>query len=93
MLFKKKNKDATVRSLEKFELVNTVLFRRIYNSVSGEVELRCAVPTGDCAKFDFPGRGVTPLSFRARIMLEYHNGKLAGHQGRERTIEMIERDF
>ena len=82
-----------MRSLEKFELISTVLFRRVYNPVSGEVELRCAVPMGDAARFDHPGHGQTPLSYRAKIILEYHNGKLGGHQGRERTMDSISRDF
>ena len=38
--FKDKKVDAVVRSLEQYELVNEVLFRRVYNSVSNQVELR-----------------------------------------------------
>ena len=91
--FQNKKLDAVVRQLEHFELVNQVLFRRVYNSVSNQVELRCAVPSGKASTFDFPGRGTTPLGFRERILLEYHNGRLGGHQGRERTVESISRDF
>ena len=76
---KAKKIDALVRSLDKFEMVNTVLFRRVYNTVSGEVELRCAVPTGDAAVIDHPGHGMSLLSYRAKIILEYHNSKLGGH--------------
>ena len=65
----------------------------MFNTVSGEVELRCAVPSGAASQFDFPGRGQTPLGFRERILLEYHNGKLGGHQGRERTMDSVARDF
>ena len=54
--FKDKKVDAVVRSLDKFEMVNQVLFRRVYNLVSNQVELRCAVPTGAASRFDFPGR-------------------------------------
>ena len=58
--FKDKKIDAVVRTLDKFEMINHVLFRRVYNPVSNQVELRCAVPTGASSRFDFPGRGFTP---------------------------------
>ena len=77
--FKDKKIDGVIRSLDKFEMINQVLFRRVYNPVSNQVELRCAVPTGAVSRFDFPARGSTPLGFRERILLEYHNGKLGGH--------------
>ena len=92
-LFKDKKIDGVMRSLDKFEMINQVLFRRVYNSVSNQVELRCAVHNGAASRFDFPGRGSTPLGFRERILLEYHNGKLGGHQGRERTMDNVLRDF
>ena len=76
--FAKTKIDSIVRSLDKYELVNQVLFRRVYNSVSGEVELRCAIPTGNSGLFDFPGSGFTGLGFRERILLEYHNGSSEG---------------
>ena len=82
-----------MRSLEQYELINEVLFRRVYNPFSNQVEVRCAVPSGAASRFDFPGRGATPLGFRERILLEYHNGKLGGHQGRERTMDNVSRDF
>ena len=67
--FKGKKIDALVRSLDKFELINHVLFRRVYNPISNQVELRCAVPAGASSRFDFPGRGFTPLGFREWILL------------------------
>jgi hypothetical protein len=91
--FKDKKVDGVIRSLDKFEMINQVLFRRVYTPVSNQVELRCAVPIGAVSRFDFPGRGSTPLGFRERILLEYHNGKLGGHQGRERTMDNVSRDF
>ena len=33
------------------------------------------------------------MGFRERILLEYHNGRLGGHQGRERTMDNVSRDF
>ena len=33
------------------------------------------------------------MGFRGKILLEYHNGKLGGHQGRERTMDARSRDF
>ena len=38
--FKAKKIDAVVRSLDRFELINEVLFRRVYNPVSNQIELR-----------------------------------------------------
>ena len=64
--FKGKKLDAIVRPLEKFEMIGQVLFRRVYNLVSNQVELRCAVPSGAAQRFEFPGRGPMPLGFRER---------------------------
>ena len=33
------------------------------------------------------------MTFRRELLMHYHNGPLAGHQGRERTMEMLARDF
>ena len=93
VVFKNKKVDAIVRSMPQYELLNEVLFRRVFNPVSNQVELRCAVPSGAASRFDFPGRGQTPLGFRERILLEYLNGRLGGHQGRERTMDNVSRDF
>ena len=43
--------------------------------------------------FELPGRGKKTLGYRERLLLEYHNGPLAGHLGRERTYEHLSRDF
>ncbi len=51
------------------------------------------VPSTMTGKYEVVGRGERPLSYRELILMEYHNGALAGHQGRDRTTEMIERDF
>ena len=43
--------------------------------------------------FELPGLGEKKLGYRERILLEYHNGPLAGHPGREKTTEMVERSW
>ena len=88
---KGKRPDSVIEGTNRFELVEGVLFRRVYNAVEGEVQLRCAVPSGPCGRFEVPGRGLVPLGYRERLMLEYHNGSLAGRQGRERTMDCLER--
>ena len=91
--FKGTKIDSIIRSLSRFELINKILFRRVYNPVSNHIELRCAVPSGAASQFDFLGRGLTPLGYREKILLEYQNGTLGGHQGRERTMDNVSRDF
>jgi len=85
--------DAVIRTLGRLELIEGVLLRRVYCPVSNIVELRCAVLSGGAQKVDFPGRGHVGLGFRERVLLEYHNGKVGGHQGRERTMDMVSRDL
>ena len=53
--------DSLIRCLDKLEMVGKLLFRRVYDSVSNQVELRCVVPTGNVRVFDFPGRVRTDL--------------------------------
>ncbi|MCP4242184.1 MAG: hypothetical protein GY772_16640, partial [bacterium] len=85
--------DSVLEVSDRYELIGGVLFRRVWNSVAAELQLRCCVPNTPCGRFEVPGRGLMPLGFRERILLEYHNGALGGHQGRERTMDMLERDF
>ena len=93
-LFKERtSNDRLVRLAEKYELVGSLLYRRVYDRVEGESQLRCCVPSGSCGKFELPGIGEKELGYRERILLEYHNGPLAGHPGREKTTEMVERSW
>ena len=85
--------DNCLRAAESFELIQGVLFRRCYDAVANEVQLRCAVPNVTYGMFELPGRGRKTLGYRERLLLEYHNGPLAGHLGRERTYEHLSRDF
>ena len=55
--------DAVIRSLDKFEMVGELLFRRVDNPVSNHVELRCVTPTGNVRVSDFRGRGRICLGF------------------------------
>ena len=47
----------------------------------------------ELGQFDVPGHGFKLLGYRERLLLEYHNGLWAGHQGQERRAEMLERDL
>jgi hypothetical protein len=102
-LFDLKNEDPSLIGIRKidnilerakqYELVDDVLFKRVYDSIEGEVQLRCCVPDVSASQYEAAGQGQKPLNYRNRLLLEYHNGVLAGHVGRERTMEMLERDF
>ena len=81
-----------IEMAEKFELVDGVIFRRVYDAIEGEVQLRCCVSNVPTSQFELPGRGYRHLGYREKFLLDYHNGQLAGHQGRERTTECLERD-
>ena len=70
-----------------------VLCRRVYDSVDGELQLRPCVPTGAAQKIEVPGIGEKSLSLRDRLLLEYHNGKIGGHLGRDKTFQRVERDW
>ena len=79
--------------MDDYELVDRLLYKRVWDAVSGEVELKCAAPSGNLRLIDFPGRGYKAMPFRKELMMQYHNGPLGGHQGRERTMELIARDY
>jgi hypothetical protein len=91
--FTGKRIDSVIETSQRYELIDGVLFRRVYDVVEGEVQLRCAVPRVHWGQYEMPGQGLKPLGYRERIPLEYHNGALGGHQGRERTMDSLERDF
>jgi hypothetical protein len=40
------------------------LFRQVYDSTAGEVQLRCCVPSVPCGKFEMPGKVLVPLGYR-----------------------------
>ena len=70
-----------------------VLMRRVYDPFDHEVQLRLVAPTGYIGKFERPGAGPADLGIRERILLEYHNGRLGGHLGVEKTAQRILKDW
>jgi hypothetical protein len=84
-----RNVDNCLRAAESFELIQGVLFRRCYDAVPDEVQLRCAVPNVTYGMFELPSRGRKTIGYRERLLLEYHNGPLARHLDRERTYERL----
>ena len=91
--FVRRKIDSILTTSSHYELVRGVLFRRVWDETEGEVQLRCCVPDRPWGQFEVPGQGLKTFGYRERLLLEYHNGSLAGHQGRERTAAMLARDF
>ena len=77
----------------RYEINMGLLCRRTYDTINDEMMLKCCVPDVICGQVEVPGVGLKPITYRDKIMYEYHHGTLFGHMGRDRTIEMIERDF
>jgi len=72
--------ETLVRHSEKFELLDGLLYRRVYDAADGELQLRVCVPDEELSALEMPGIGRRKLNCRSRILLEYHNGMLGGHQ-------------
>ncbi len=90
----KRKVDSLVKTSDRFELVDGVLMRRVYDPLDREVQLRIVAPEGGMASFYPPGqRKKESLGIRERILLEYHSGKMGGHLGAEKTVLRIEKDW
>ena len=82
------------RQSEKFTLSDGgVLCRKVYDTTDGEMQLRVCVPSGPLGRMEVPGVGSRDLTLRNRLLLEYHNSKLGGHLGRDKTYMRLERDW
>jgi hypothetical protein len=85
----RKTIDKLLSQAEQYELVGETLFRKVFEPVDNEVQLRLVVPSGPAGKFDIPGIGVKPLGYREKVLLDCHNGPFGAHQGRDRTYEIV----
>ena len=85
--------DTVKRQSEKFEIHDGLLYRRVFDATEGEIQLKPCVPTGVASAVELPGYGQRGLDHRSRLMLEYHNGVLGGHMGRDSTMDRLERDW
>ena len=92
-LIQKNEIDAIMKLTSKYELHDGLLYRRAFDPVDCEIQLRCCAPQGNLSTMEYPGIGKRKLIIRNRICLEYHNGRLSGHQGRDRTLDLIEKDW
>ena len=85
--------DGVLELAQEFEVIRGLLYRRVYDAVDGEVQLRLCVPDQAHSQYEYPGQAYKSLGYRERLILEYHNGPLGGHVGRERTYEILSKDF
>ena len=81
--------DAIVNTSLRYELVDGLLMRRVYDVLDREVQLRIVAPEGSTQKFESVGKGPVPLEIRSQILLEYHNGPLGGHLGADKTATRV----
>ena len=84
---------AIVKTSEKYEIHDPLLYRRIYDEVDHEVQLRLVAPEGTINRSELPGVGEEPLGIRERVLLHYHNSVLGGHLGSDLTAERIRKDW
>ena len=89
----KRKVDAVVRASDRYELVDSVLMKRVYDVNDHEIQLRIVAPAGDIGAVDVPAEGAAPLGVRERLLAEYHNGRLGGHMGVEKTAQRILKDW
>ena len=77
----------------KYEIFDGVLMKRVYILQDNEVQMRIVAPTTAINAFDVPGVGHVPLGVREKILLEYHNGRMGGHVGADKTARRILKDW
>ena len=70
-----------------------LLYRRVYDEVGHEIQLRLVAPAGSFIRFELPGVGEAPLSVRERILLHYHDSVLGGHLGSDLIAERVRKDL
>ena len=59
--FQMRRPDAVAKTSERYELVDGVLARRVYDVWDHEIQLRVVAPTGAIGKYEHAGRGARPL--------------------------------
>ena len=60
--------DQILEGAEKFELNEGVLFRRVYDVIAAEVQLRCAIPDQPIGQFEAPGLGQRNMNYRDMLL-------------------------
>ena len=76
-----------------FALFQGLLYRRAFNAADREHQYRLCIPEGVHSRMVIPGETLQrEVGYRERFLLEYHNGTIAGHQGRDKCLELMSRD-
>ena len=85
--------DPMIQSSLDYELVNGLLYRRVYDIQDDETQLRCVAPEGDWQVIEDVGVGPAQISFRRHLLMHYHNSPLSGHRGRDKTNHELGKDW
>jgi hypothetical protein len=89
----KRKPAAVLQTSQKYEIHDGLLYRRVYDEVDHEIQLRLVAPEGTINRFEFPGLGEEALGIREKVLLHYHNSVLGGHLGSDITAERIKKDW
>ena len=75
-----------------YEMRGGVLYKRVYDFRCAGNRLCCCAPTGSLKAYQSL-RGAKCLEFRNELLLEYHNGPLGHHKGRDSTLEALSENW
>ena len=92
--------DATHRSIdgvfeyaEGFALFQGLLYKIQWDAADMEHQYRLCIPEGVHSRMTMPGETLSrEVGYRERVLLQYHNSQIGGHQGRDRCLELMSRD-
>ena len=93
VLEKRRTFDKFLQQADTYRMVNGLLYRCVYNVPDDEVQLRPVAPTGNWEVYEDPGKGPKAQSFRSWLLMQYHNSPLVGHRGRDKTNQVLGKDW
>ena len=85
--------DSIINASQRYDILDGLLMKRVHDAEDNEVQLRIVAPEGHVGRMVVPGHATLELGVRERILLEYHNGRLGGHLGVDKTAARILKDW